>query len=85
MKHRESQDRTIFYGNAGRYRSHFYVYIISAETTKLVKFLALSMNYSVSEKVFGKTPLPVKFDSCYKMTFNGDGIANSTFSAEPQG
>jgi hypothetical protein len=37
------------------------------------------MAYSKKDKYFGKTPLPVKVDSCYEMKFNRDGIENSTF------
>jgi hypothetical protein len=38
------------------------------------------MAYSEKDKHFGKTPLPVKVDSCYEMRFYRDGIANSTFA-----
>ena len=79
-KHREAADRTQYYGNGGNYSDHVYVYIIPAETAKLVKFLGLGFNYSTSDKFYGKTPFPVKVNSCYKMTFNGDGIENSTFT-----
>ena len=66
-KHREAADRTQYYGNGGNYRDHVYVYIIPAETAKLVKFLGLGFNYSASDKFYGKTPFPVKVNSCYKI------------------
>jgi hypothetical protein len=79
-KHREAEDRKQFYGDEGQFRSPIYVYIISAEVAKLVRFQKLGMAYTERQKYFGKTPLPVKVDSCYEIRFNRDGIENSTFT-----
>jgi hypothetical protein len=79
-KHKEAADREQFYGNNGEFNSHVYVYIISKEVAKLVRFQKLGIAYSENAKYFGKTPLPVKVDSCYAMRFCRDDIANSTFA-----
>jgi hypothetical protein len=82
-KYRSANDREKWY-NFGRgiWSESCYMYIIKNEETIRSGFseVGIGIGESPDLEAFGKSQFPVQYDGCYKINWNGRGIANASFN-----
>jgi hypothetical protein len=86
-KYRTAHDRHMHHGNHGRtgLSKYCYGYIIKVENLRLAGFggVGIARCQTSNHENFGQSEFPVKPSGCYKITWNGHGICNATFSYVP--
>ncbi len=84
-KYRSAKDRYMYYGyDMGRFSKTCYVYVFTAENLWRSAFINVIPRALLENlENFAKSLLPVSPSRCYKVTWNGKGICNATFTWIP--
>jgi hypothetical protein len=75
-KYRTAQDRYKWYGTNARYSHDCFLYLFDSANIQRSGFVGLQVE---GNKMTGRSKLPVKYCSCYKITWNGPGYSNANF------
>jgi hypothetical protein len=81
-RYRNTSDRIMYYGyDMRRFSKTCYVYVLTAEVLWRSIFINVIACASLEQlENFAKSLLPVPPSGCYKVTWNGKGICNATFT-----
>ena len=81
-KYRSSGDREKWYNfGRGLWSGSCYLYIVRSENVNRSGFVdvGLGLGQSPGLESFRKSPIPVQYDGCYKVMWEGRGIRNESF------